>query len=836
MTERITIVEIDVSRCTLTYGLSPCTAAVGVTGERKCFNSFATCQDQANYDREDVTVRHSSVSGDLPLDIDTIPDLASIDARPAKVELGESIGIRASATIVFMDARSPDTGADGDKYLDERPYDPYKTGTYWGKFRARQPYLKGQPLRIIRGSSDQSIDQMEIRHFIVDRMSGPDSSGKFTIQAKDVLRLASGDQAQAPKLSQGFLDAAISAGAGALVLSPAGIGNIDYPSSGKAQIGGAETVTFTRVGDNVTLTGRGLNGSTAIAHDDEDRFQICLEYVSQKVTAIINDLLVNYAGVSTDFIPLAAWTSEDDTYIARLYSGIVAEPFAVSALINELLAQTASNIWWDDLTQLIPFRVLRAVSDDAALYSDDVISAGSFSAVDQPDKRISQVWTYYGQINPLESLTDRKNYRSTLVTVDLGSETNFNNVPAIKQIYSRWIPAFARDAASRLNSLLLSRYATPPRMLAWTVQRDPSLISPELVGGYQLEHFTLQIDTGEPQTIGVQTVQVKAGDTHFAVMAEEVLYLSTVAPEDPNFRPISIDTSANNLNLRDIYDAQFPAPDANTTIVFTVEAGVTVGSASVGALGIDTGEWPENPLLIQIKNFGRMQGKGGAGGKGGTDTVNGVAGQNGGDALIVRHDIELDNEFGEIWSGGGGGGGSGGATAQAIAVVIFSISPPFTFAYNVFASSGGGGGGAGAGATSSAGGVGEDPRALPIIYRDAQALKGKTGQASSSAVAGNGGANVLTQASFSGVGTISLSAQAQSKAGGNGGGPGLNGSAGQNASATASATGGAGLSTSLSTEETASNGGAGGVAGDAIVQSGGTVTILNTGDIRGAIV
>ena len=57
----LTFVEIDVSICSLTYGVAPCTAAVGVTGAQKCFNTLGSCQDRANYAESFVT-RHRSHS------------------------------------------------------------------------------------------------------------------------------------------------------------------------------------------------------------------------------------------------------------------------------------------------------------------------------------------------------------------------------------------------------------------------------------------------------------------------------------------------------------------------------------------------------------------------------------------------------------------------------------------------------------------------------------------------------------------------------------------------------------------------------------------------------
>ena len=804
MTERITYIELDLDRCSLTYGSSPCTAAIGVTGERKCFNCLATCQDKDHYASETVTARYSKASGALPVEIDAIPSIQDVSLRPQKLELGESIGIRASMTVTFKDHRYPDTGPEGDRYLDDREYEPYTLGTYFGKFRTRYPYTRFNDIRLIRGTSDQPLDQMETRHFIVDSVAGPTSSGTFTITAKDALKLADGDKAQAPLLSDGYLSADISDTATSFTLEPVGIGNLSYPESGTGQIGGKEIVEYTRSGDTVTLGTRGARGTTAQEHDAEDRFQICLTYTGQEVTAIIEDLLVNYAGVPSEYISTGTWLSEDEAYIGRVYTATIGEPTAVKDLINELLRQTASTIWWDDIAKIIRFRVLRQVSSDAALYNDDLIVGGSFSAKDQPDKRVSQVWTFYGQLNPLEDLDDPKNYAVSLRTVNLVSETNFGGAPSIERIYSRWIISSGRNAAERLNNLILARYSTPPRLLAFQLQRDPDLFQPEIAGGYNVNNWTLQDDTGASKTLAAQVVQCNNTDTGHNVLAEEVLYTDTVAPDDPTERPITLVESENNVSLRDKYDALYGEPDASTTIIVTIEAGAIIGSTSTSLYALRTGLWPEGPT-ITINNFGRVQGKGGSGGRGALITsdggTDGYTGNSGGDAMLVEYDVSIDNTSGDIWSGGGGGGGGGHAGA---------VTP----STNVRVIVSGSGGGAAAGTSSSSGGLGGVNNFTTDGGGTLIKEVGNTGQSSTSASPGDGGVGV----SAGGSGTNATGGD-----GGDGGGPGLSGSSGT-----------AGVANGTNTGVT--SGGAGGSPGDAIVQTTGTATITGTGDIRGGVV
>ena len=811
MTERITYIELDLDRCSLTYGSSPCTAAIGVTGERKCFNCLATCQDKDNYASETVTARYSKASGALPVEIDAIPSIQDVSLRPQKLELGESIGIRASMTVTFKDHRYPDTGPEGDRYLDDREYEPYTLGTYFGKFRTRYPYTRFNDIRLIRGTSDQPLDQMETRHFIVDSVAGPTSSGTFTITAKDALKLADGDKAQAPLLSDGYLSADISDTATSFTLEPVGIGNLSYPESGTGQIGGKEIVEYTRSGDTVTLGTRGARGTTAQEHDAEDRFQICLTYTGQEVTAIIEDLLVNYAGVPSEYISTGTWLSEDEAYIGRVYTATIGEPTAVKDLINELLRQTASTIWWDDIAKIIRFRVLRQVSSDAALYNDDLIVGGSFSAKDQPDKRVSQVWTFYGQLNPLEDLDDPKNYAVSLRTVNLVSETNFGGAPSIERIYSRWISPTGRNAAERLNNLILARYATPPRLLAFQLQRDPDLFQPEIASGYNVENWTLQDDTGAIKTLAAQVVQCNNTETGHNVLAEEVLYSDTVAPDDPNVRPITISSSINNINIRDEYDFNYStAPDGDTVIVVTIDESSIVGSTSTGLYALRTGLWPEGPT-ITINNFGRIQGKGGVGGRGGNaidrfeDLGPALSGSDGGNALLIEYDVDIDNTNGDIWAGSGGGGGGG-------AVYVTS-----TLEYDQFdASISGSGGGGGASKPDATGG---NPGFNDFTDFSKSSNKlGNNGNQGTSTSGGSGGAQVSTN----GAGITF----ARNGSGGNGGGPGLSGETGSTSSGE-EGTGGF---------KRTSVGASGGSPGYAIVQTTGTATITGTGDIRGGVV
>jgi hypothetical protein len=669
----------------------------------------------------ETTFRFAIATAYLPADIEAIPSIKEVSLTPATVSLGENLGQRATLDVTFQDHKYVFAG------------EAFESGTFWGKFRARYGLtLAGRPVRLIRGLLGQTLAEMETRHFIIESTAGP-RHGEFTLIGKDILKLADGDRAQAPRFSTGFLVADITNVATSATLSPAGIGAAEYPASGHVAIGGNEIAAFSRSGDVLTLT-RGQLGTPASAHNAQDRVQLVLRYVGVDPADIIRDLLVNYAAVPASYILLANWQGETAAFLARVYTATIAEPTAVTALVSELIEQAALAIWWDEVKPELRLVVLRGVAPSAQQFDEDTMMAGSFDAAEQPAKRISQIATYFGQINPLKSLTDADNFRSSAVTFDTESAGDYS-APAIKTIHSRWIPALGRSVADRVNAIQLGRFHQPPRKFSFATLRYAG-DAPVLGQGYNIRSPWLQDSAGAPVDVPVQIVRLDPQADRFAAEAEEVQF--HVPVEDLSNRQIIVDANINNVNLRSAHDSLYPpiadGDSPKPTIICTVNAGVIVGSGSTASPAFDVGSWPAG-VTINLVVRGRLEGMGGHGGAGGGE--NGFSGEVGGPALRARYAISLDIVGGEIWGGGGGGGGGAADFFQG-------------------QSHGGGGGGGGAGQ------LGGDPGAggPGFVHPD-----GSPGQPGTATAGGAGGA--------SGGGSAG--------AGGAGGGPGLAGATGGSA-------------------------------------------------------
>ncbi len=579
------------------------------------------------------------------------------------------------------------------------------------------------------GFLGDALEDMRVRHYVIDRIDGP-NDGVVKLVAIDLFSKIEALKARAPIASQGSLDSGISAVDGTATLSPTGIGNEEYPTSFYAVIG-KEAILITRSGDNLTLTERGALGTTAAAHDEEDLVQLVLGYTTEQPHRMIYDLLVNYSSIPASAIDLDEWDARM-AGIADLYSGYVTKPTSVIELIGEICEQAGITVWPDVSTGMIRLVALRPSAPSVVVDDSGWIVDGSISLKRKTEKRASEIWVYYGQKNPVEEKDDSQNYHSCAVSADLEAEGDDQyGAPAIREVFSRWIPQFGRALAASAGERILAMFRDVPVEASFTlhVSKDGEL---DLAEPFTLRTEELQDETGDVLDVTYVPIQIERGENQINVVAQQATFSAGDNDLGGDTREIFLENDAFNLNLRTIHDSLFTAPEGGSpgeTVTFTFVDGVTVGSTSTGAYAMDTGDWPAGVTLNLITAGGRIQGKGGAGGTGRSHSTPGLAetsGGDGGDALLVRVPINIDNLDGEIWGGGGGGGGGGGQTE-------------FTLP---FQDGGDGGGGAGTEAgpggpeasagTADAGGAGQLGSGAPGLY-------GNGGAGGSPGQAGTGG-------------------------------------------------------------------------------------------------
>ena len=208
--EHINIVELDLDYCSLTSGVGACTATE--TGDNKCYNTFGSCNDLPNYTKTTKTYRFCEDRSPHPIGLDAIPSLDSVNISPTKIDLKGGLGVRASVSLTFRD--HPSSDIDIDKYVNDRTFIALERGSFWTKLRARNSNYQFRELRVLSGYLVNGVfdaANFTTRYYIIDKLDV--SGGKASITAKDPLKLASNNKAQAPRPSTGLLQSALTAGA-----------------------------------------------------------------------------------------------------------------------------------------------------------------------------------------------------------------------------------------------------------------------------------------------------------------------------------------------------------------------------------------------------------------------------------------------------------------------------------------------------------------------------------------------------------------------------------------------------------------------------------------------
>lgn len=216
------VLEVDRDTCLNTYGSAPCTAAGGTGNE--CYNTYATCQDKANFTRGVKTDKFCSRGQVVPGETvrPYIADNAAV--TPTEIQPGKGLAMRSQTSIKLVDEPCPD-------HLED-PYAATRAtpaqGTFWARYLARNPNLVGRPARVRRGYVVQPFtwDTFQTELFVIDAVRGPDTDGSVTLMLSDPLKIA--DRNMLPAATDGALVADLPAVADA----------------GTAQAGGASTITL----------------------------------------------------------------------------------------------------------------------------------------------------------------------------------------------------------------------------------------------------------------------------------------------------------------------------------------------------------------------------------------------------------------------------------------------------------------------------------------------------------------------------------------------------------------------------------------------------------------
>lgn len=639
----LTYVELDLPRCARTYGDGDCKAEIGVTGETKCFNCPSTCQDVENYLEETQIVRFVKNSQHIPSqEIEAFNCIGSLRIDGQAIFPGENLGKRERGELILHNFADGDEYFD--KYIDHRMnvdgYIPYFNGTFLGRLYARYQNMEGFQIRVYNGKfvkeSNNKMEQLEVKHYIIDKTTYQNDSLK--IEFTDVLKFFEQGKFLFPKPSDGQLATSITDTGGSFSLKPSGVGD-SYPASGYASIG-KEIVSFTRTGDSINLTGRGLFFTEAKSHSADDTFQVCVQ-LNGTMAEILSDLF-DATDTPTEYKDYESWELECAAYNTRIYSALIAEPTDINKLITDLMQDGGLQIQSDVVNKKLKMKFLRNAMPTFELTNDNCYDIETSS---DSSKRISGIYTLYGRMNPLEKSDVSSNYSGKLFRPDTDPRNLLQkNMPKLRTRYSRFIQPTGRQASSIINELMLSRYNKPLRKVSCktALEHAPQLGDIGIVRFVEFEDYSGRMAKNIP-------MQVVKRNYDFPEVELDLEEYSVNYINDTNAtRIVSITQNYMMLNLRQLHNAEWGDSEIpeNTEVIFESDPGVVLGQLT------HFGEWPEileKNVTVKIKNA-RIVGMGGKGGTSGSPN-----GGRGGNAFHTRYPVELIDCY--VAGGGGGGGG-----------------------------------------------------------------------------------------------------------------------------------------------------------------------------------
>jgi hypothetical protein len=432
----VALVIITADYCSRTFGVSPCTA----TGE-KCFNTFPTCKNAANYGKTTKAYRFASPVSPIPLDL-VRPYVTGVKLLPTEIKT--NLAVSGRVTVEMADEPDADVGID--PYVTTRAAFPDIPGTFWKKWLTRNRNYKGRAIDIYEGYV--GVAEGSYVHRGTYKLENIARSGmQVKIEAVDLLKDLS--KIDVPpkldlKLSVDITDTQTSMtifGTGTAYGADAAL--LDSPSG--TLIVDEEVVTYTSIDTATGVIGgvtRGEHGTTAAEHTAKAKVGMVKVYADQNPFDLMKSMLLTDAAIASESV------GDDAFDYWRDYPGDepnvsspITEPTKLSVLFWELVDLVDCKAWVGEnlkitIARTLPSDILRTFST----ISDETGIISGSATVDQNEKsRLTRAVIYWDK-SAMGKVDDPMAYGRLDIAIDATAESpNDYNEIIEKKVMSRWI-------------------------------------------------------------------------------------------------------------------------------------------------------------------------------------------------------------------------------------------------------------------------------------------------------------------------------------------------------------------------------------------------------------
>lgn len=485
------LVQLKQSRCSNTFGVSPCTAS----GTPKCAQMYGNCLDKENYNTD------ASITWQFcrPQDKSAFGPMVSVDGDDVKTELYDCLvsastssstinigaareaesplGVNATASATFQSPPFRDMQGVTDFYTADRTT-PDPLPPFWSVWWARNRTYPNATFKILEGYgnpdrylTEADLDDFQERLFDLANVSGPGSSSEWTLTARDPMDKLYEDFEKYPPTSDIDLSKTIGSSRNTVPVTCAEseisdtLGNVSeyYIRIGDEII---QYDGYTGTAPDFVLTNctRNRFSTSADGHDELDAVQRVAVFSNLEHYKIAREI-IETSTIPDSYIDGTVWDDEGGTYLFANKCDLVvlSEPEDRRSLVGELCRDGLFSIWWDDRRQTIPLLPVRPPRETPETWTDKAnILQGGFSKKAVADEVLTRTSVLFGVRDHIGDMSDIANYNSRQTYIDSDMETEEATGQTIIEnlIYSRWISA--RFNALALGASLSLRYRLPP--------------------------------------------------------------------------------------------------------------------------------------------------------------------------------------------------------------------------------------------------------------------------------------------------------------------------------------------------------------------------------------
>lgn len=477
-------IEIDVPRCSRTFGTAPCNASLSQGRPNECYRTRTTCTFFEAYDETLVTtLRFSKVGLPLPKGFKAYPVLLGVRQSSAEINIAGSdprfrgLGKRGSFDFECMDFTDHDRNFDfswsrrvsGAAQFDGVGFVPEEYGMFFQRLKARWRNYQGANVRLCRAYVNNGVLENQTTYYhTIKSLDGP-SRGVIRGEAIDILDL---DTPLCPKPSRGVLNLDLPVDALTFDITPVEVAN-EYSVSGRITVGG-EIMSFTRSGATFTVV-RAQRGTLAKAHKQGDSVQENFVVSRERIDVVARRIFENFTNVPSSWLPLAEWAEEIGRWAGSLLLETdVTEPTPVGELLSEL-GDLGANIFPDDINQKIRLKMNRPVFDETIKRVTDDNMKTMAEIEEDPDLRLTQVLFCHKRIDPTKGLgtgNDTSNYASRFLTVNGNALDKYGPEARTRIVRTRWLDQGDEIGAFLVSFRLLKRFEDPPVRIRVTMDAD----------------------------------------------------------------------------------------------------------------------------------------------------------------------------------------------------------------------------------------------------------------------------------------------------------------------------------------------------------------------------